>query len=120
MKEESLWLKQAKEDLKTAQANLKLKIYYAAAFFAHQSAEKSFKAVCIRKFGELVKVHDLVFLAKKAGAPENLLGGCKFLNRVYIEARYPSELNSPSDLFSEQDASKCIEIASGVLKWSQN
>jgi len=117
--ETSLWKKQAEEDLKTAETNLKQKIYYAAAFFAHQSAEKILKAVCIKKFKELIKVHDLVFLARKADATGEIVNGCRFLNKAYIEARYPSDIRTPSDVFSKEDAEKCISIAKGVYQWAE-
>ena len=91
-KDIDLWLRQADDDLKAAEKNLGIDIYYMASFLAQQSAEKGLKALYIKKFKELLRVHDLVYLAKKVEAPENLSENCRFLSKVYIESRYPDEL----------------------------
>ncbi|MEM2918090.1 MAG: HEPN domain-containing protein [Candidatus Altiarchaeota archaeon] len=43
------WLKQAVEDLETANILYKNKKYKAAAFYCQQAVEKAFKAVSIKK-----------------------------------------------------------------------
>ncbi|MBI5223512.1 HEPN domain-containing protein [Candidatus Micrarchaeota archaeon] len=118
-KDVDLWMKQATDDLKTAQSNFRSEIYYAACFFSQQSVEKALKAIYIKEHNELARVHDLVFLSKKVELPSEFLTGCKYLARVYIEARYPSEIQTPSELFTKQDTEKCIEIARGILKWAK-
>ena len=77
MKEDvSLWLKQSEADLDSAESLLEIKKYYASAFFSQQSTEKILKAACIKKFNELIKIHDLVFLARKLNAPEDIVNNC--------------------------------------------
>ncbi|MFH2106240.1 MAG: HEPN domain-containing protein [Candidatus Micrarchaeota archaeon] len=118
MQEESrLWLKQAEEDLNTAEAIMKSSKFYASVFFAQQAAEKALKAVYIKKFNDLAKVHDLVFLGRKVGLSPEILEGCVYLNRAYIESRYPGDLKTPSEKFSKSEASKGIDIAKEVLVW---
>ncbi|MFN7182334.1 MAG: HEPN domain-containing protein, partial [Planctomycetota bacterium] len=40
-------LRQAEEDLLTAELNIKIERYYASVFFSQQCAEKALKATCI-------------------------------------------------------------------------
>jgi len=118
MKEDiRLWLRQAEDDLKAAEKNLGIEVYYMASFLAQQCAEKALKALYIKKFKELLRVHDLVYLAKKVEAPESVSEDCRFLSKVYIESRYPDEQYPPSELFKKKDAEKAISYANGVLKW---
>ncbi|MFA6530832.1 MAG: HEPN domain-containing protein [Candidatus Micrarchaeia archaeon] len=113
----SLWLKQADEDFKTAELTFKSRRYYASAFLSQQAAEKALKAVYIRKFNDLAKVHDLVFLGRKVSLPEALVKDCIYLGRAYIESRYPGELKTPAEKFSSGDAERCLAIAEDVIKW---
>ncbi len=113
------WLEQAREDLDTAEANRQIKKYYASAFFSQQCAEKALKAVYMKKFDDLAKVHDLNFLGQKVGVPIQLLEGCRRLSRAYIESRYPGELKNPAQKFSGKEADECIEIAEEVFKWAK-
>ncbi|MBS3068478.1 HEPN domain-containing protein [Candidatus Micrarchaeota archaeon] len=120
MKEDvSLWLKQSEADLDSAESLLEIKKYYASAFFSQQSTEKILKAACIKKFNELIKIHDLVFLARKLNAPEDIVNNCRYLNNVYIESRYPREIYAPAEIFSDEDAKKAIKLAKEVIKWAK-
>jgi len=56
------WWKQAKRDLKSAKNSFKSKDYYVSSLLAQQTVEKALKALYIKKFNELIKTHDLVFL----------------------------------------------------------
>ena len=90
MREEYLnWWKQAKADLETAEFNADGKRFEAAAFFSQQAVEKGLKALYIKKFGELLKTHDLVLLGKKVGLPTELLELCKSITPAYIYTRHP-------------------------------
>lgn len=57
------WLKKAEEDLGTAEDCIKIKRFYAAAFYSQQAAEKALKALQIEKLSRFDKVHDLLTLA---------------------------------------------------------
>lgn len=89
------------------------KVYYASAFYSQQSAEKILKAICIKQFNELIKVHDLVFLAKKVDAPQNIVENCKILSKVYIQSRYPGDVTA-SEAIGKGDAEEYLTIAKEV------
>ena len=83
------WLAFSERDLSTAEYNLKGSKTDAAIFFCHQSVEKALKALYIKKYGELVKIHDLVILGKKTNLPEEFIEFCKILSPAYVFTRYP-------------------------------
>lgn len=90
MREEAKeWLEKAKRDLEAARYNYEGDLHEVAAFLCQQSAEKALKALYIEKFGELLKTHDLHFLAKKLKAPAGIMDACKELSTYYVESRYP-------------------------------
>lgn len=115
----AMWLRQAEKDLDVAEKNFELEEWYVVAFFCQQAAEKALKAAYIKKFNELAKVHDLVFLGRRLGMPKRLLDGCGYLNRAYTESRYPGETGAPMEKFSKEDADKCIVIAGEVMEWAK-
>lgn len=119
MKEETRhWLGQSKADNRTAQHSMKAKDYYASAFWSQQTAEKALKAVIIEKEGELIRIHDLVILGKKAGLPQQLIEKCEILSKVYIESRYDTVYEKiPSKKFYKKDALRFHSIAKEVLEW---
>ena len=87
--EYNLWLKKAEQDLDTAKYNIEGRKFDAGLFFLQQAAEKSLKALHIKKFRELFKTHDLVILARKLKAPKNIEDFCKELTLAYQYTRYP-------------------------------
>ena len=121
MKEEvGKWLKQARADLKTARNSLKSKDYYASVFWSQQTAEKSLKAVIIEKSGELIKIHDLVILGRKASIPNSLLTDCEKLSKIYIDSRYGVIDNEiPAEKFGKKEANEFFRIARRILKWCE-
>tara|TARA_Y100000310_G_scaffold337125_1_gene423384 strand:- start:1987 stop:2280 length:294 start_codon:yes stop_codon:yes gene_type:complete len=82
-------MQQANEDYDTAKYNFKGKRYKAAAFFCQQSAEKSLKALSLKKTDKIRKIHDLVELGKDVDISEDLLNKLKQLTLAYIYSRYP-------------------------------
>ena len=119
MKEEvERWSKQAKADLKSAENSLKSKDYYLCAFMCQQAVEKILKSLYLEKYGELRKIHDLVYFARKLNLSEDLIKKCEELTKVYVEARYPDlgSGNIPAKKFSKEDAKGFLAIASEVLK----
>lgn len=88
------WLKKSDEDFKFAVSIIEDSIYYAQiCFHFHQAAEKYLKSFIIACDLEFKKIHDLPVLLKACLAKEpNLkavMDDCKFLNRFYIDTRYP-------------------------------
>ena len=112
------WMEQAKADLKSAKNSLKSKDYYLAAFMSQQAVEKGLKSIYLEEYGELRKIHDLSYLARKLNFPEEIIEKCDELTKAYIETRYP-DLGSgkiPAKKFSKDDAKKFLKMASEVLK----
>lgn len=85
----NLWFEQAKSDLDAAKYNLDGKKFSVVALLVQQAAEKALKASFLKRFKEVPKVHDLVFLAKKLDLPEKLFQHCKQLTSLYMPSRYP-------------------------------
>jgi len=108
------WWKQAKADFETAEFNAKGGMFEAAAFFSQQAVEKGLKAVYIKKFGELLKTHDLVLLGRKVGLPLNLIELCKSLTPAYIYTRYPDV--APINNMREVSRG-LLSQAREVMKW---
>ncbi len=106
MKEESrYWFEQAQSDLRASQHSLVSRDFDWSCFQAQQAVEKSFKSLYLERFADLKKVHDLVFLAQKLYVPVEYIEFCVWLNKVYIEARYPDVGGLiPAKRFSEDDS----------------
>ena len=108
------WIEQAEEDLGTAEYNLKGERYNATVFYSQQAAEKLLKASYIKKFGKLLKIHDVALLAHTLGAPENIIDIQK-LSTYYVTSRYPAS----SDKIKEEDAEDALEMARKVIEWAR-
>ncbi len=119
MKDEfKIWLEQAKDDLKAANDSLDAGNFSWASFQAQQAAEKALKAFLIKKEMRMPRVHDLVFLAKKAGVKGSLLDDCDKLTRVYTETRYPDQAGViPSRKFDKEMTINHLFIAEEILQW---
>ena len=119
MKEEvKRWAAQAAADLKSAKNSLKSKDYYLAAFMSQQTAEKVLKALYLKRYDELRRIHDLAYFARKLNLSDELVRKCEELSKVYIETRYP-DIGSgeiPAKKFSKGDAEKFLKIGEEVLK----
>jgi len=88
------WLNKAEEDFGFAASVIKESPYFAQiCFHFHQAAEKYLKAYIIAYDLEFEKIHDLPVLLEicmqRDPGLQIILDDCKFLNRYYIEARYP-------------------------------
>ena len=75
------WFKKAEHDLKAVQGSIKTENYDWACFQAQQAAEKALKALFIKKYKRLWKIHDLVKLGEKINAPKEILNSCDELYR---------------------------------------
>jgi len=91
------WILKAQNDLKTAE------ILYkengptdSLCFHCHQTVEKMFKGFLVFKKGKFPKTHDLIHLLNLSREIDKSFGDLteetSFLNRYYIETRYPSEV----------------------------
>ena len=116
MREEvGAWLEKAERDYTAARYNYEGDMYEVAAFLCQQSAEKALKALYIEKHGELVKTHDLHFLARKLGAPAEIMDSCKELSTYFVESRYPGGYAK----FGAQNVIEALRKAEMVLKWAK-
>ncbi len=92
-----LWLKQAQRDFISAKHNFSSKDYYVSALLCQQAAEKALKYLYLRQNPKLVRIHDLVKLAKLVNAPDEIIFKCAEINPVYTEVRYPEEDELPAN-----------------------
>ncbi len=121
MREEVLeWLRAAEDDLVDAEVLLRAGRYAAAAFHAHQAAEKALKAAIIALRRELPpRIHNLVRLAEILGIDDpEILEAVRRLNPHYRVSRYPDAANGiPSEVYSENIASELLMLAKRVVDW---
>jgi HEPN domain-containing protein len=116
------WVDQAEADLKTARDCLEDGNYYASAFFAQQSAEKSLKGFLYSKGFRAIITHsvvDLLFEAAKFEKTfEKLVDFGKELDKHYIGSRYPNFYPSgaPYRYYTRGDAERCISYAELILR----
>jgi HEPN domain-containing protein len=88
------WLNKAEEEYEFASSIMEDTTFYSQlCFHFHQAAEKYLKTYIIANDLEFKKIHDLMVLLKiclsKNKEFEKLRNSCKFINRFYIETRYP-------------------------------
>ena len=117
----SEWLKKADEDLEFAISVVEESTFYAQiCFHFHQASEKYLKSFIIAQDLEFKKIHDLQVLLKSCLAKDpnlqELMDDCKFLNRFYIDTRYP--VHWPTQYTKEEalKAKKAAEHIRDVIK----
>ena len=116
MEEANTWFKKAEKEFQTAKYNIKGNEIEAGAFFLQQSAEKALKALLIKKTKELIKTHDLVFLAKKISAPKEIIEKCQRLTVINQQVRYP-DIPQTSELKNEIE--ELIKYTEDILRWTK-
>lgn len=119
MKEEAKnWIMQAEADLDKAKILFENNKFDGASFYAHQTIEKSLKAVIIIKTNNLVKIHDLFNLGKSANLPIELIEKIKNLSGLYIDSRY-GIINDkiPAERYTKNDSKQFLLISEEVLEW---
>jgi HEPN domain-containing protein len=111
-------LVQAEEDLVTAAVLLKEERFYAAAFFAHQAAEKALKALHIQRLLAFPRSHDLLSLAEHLQAPEDVQEEARLLTPDYTLSRYPDAAGTvPAKLYGKPQATARVKAAERILEW---
>jgi HEPN domain-containing protein len=116
------WLKKAEEDFGFASSVLEDSTFYAQiCFHFHQAAEKYLKAFIVARDLEFQKIHDLLVLLKLCSAVEpgfsEIRDDCKFLNRFYIDTRYP--VHWPTNYTKEEALkakSACEQVRNLITK----
>ncbi|MEW6069629.1 MAG: HEPN domain-containing protein [Candidatus Thermoplasmatota archaeon] len=107
------WWEEARDDLKTAEYNLKGGRLKAAAFYSQQAVEKGLKALYIKRFKKLWKIHDLAELGRKLKAPNEILDACVKISPAYIDTRYPGV----ATFYTKEKVEELLKLAKKVLKW---
>jgi HEPN domain-containing protein len=119
------WFKKADEDFNFASSVIKDSTFYAQiCFHFHQAAEKYLKAYIIAFDLEFKKIHDLPVLLKSCLAIDSnldlLLDDCIFLNRFYIDTRYPvhwpTRYNKDEALKAKKASENVRETLKNALK----
>ena len=114
MEEVEGWWKLAKDDFKGAKINFDNKQYSICIFLCQQSVEKGLKALQIKKFGEVRKIHDLVELGISVDAPVDLMDKFKELTSAYVYTRYPDVTGTK---ITKNKAFDFLKINETVIKW---
>jgi len=118
--EARMWLIAAEDDLKDAEVLLSAGRFAAAAFHAHQAAEKALRAAVTELRRELPpRIHNLIALARMLGVDdERILEALRRLNPHYRVARYPDAANGvPMEVYSEAIARELLEASREVVRW---
>jgi len=118
--EAARWFEQAEADLDTARKLVEIHIFYAACFFAQQSAEKALKAAHYAAGARIVLGHSVGAVARAtqpfAPAIAALADTVERLDLYYIPTRYPNSLpdSVPARVFKAEDAATAIDLATRV------
>lgn len=123
MRSEALrWFNEALWDLDTSRILHREKRYNAAAFYAHQAAEKACKALLYyvneASWGHSVRELLIRYFRRIAQEPlEELLVHARELDRHYIPSRYPNAHPSgtPHETYDEVVSRRAIEAAEKVI-----
>ena len=113
------WLGMAERELEDARVALADGLFQMVAFFSHQIAEASLKALWIREADGLPpRTHDLLDMAEQLQAPEVVLGAARDLNTLYSDTRYPDVANgNPARNYDKSNAIRALAGAEEVFEW---
>ncbi len=116
------WLKEAKEDLKSAKILLEGGQYHHACFHAQQAAEKALKALLrsLHKAKTGYSVLDLLReVSKDVKVPEELWDMARILDQYYIPPRYPNAFSegAPSNYYTRRQAEEAIRYSEAVVSF---
>lgn len=115
------WLRQARDDLKSAEVLLAVKIYGMVCFHAQQAVEKGLKALLAAAAQPIPRIHNLIRLRRLV---EDTLGlsleidaeALMFLNDIYLDSRYPTDSGVlPGGTPDIADAQRAYEDAGRIF-----
>ncbi len=123
MRNEALrWLSEALWDYETALILHRERRYNAAAFYAHQAAEKAVKALLYyvneAPWGHSVRVLlERYFSKVSIEMDDKLLSYARELDRHYIPSRYPNAhpAGTPHEAYDEETSKRALEAAKKVI-----
>lgn len=109
---------QAKSDHATAMTLLDAGIYYAAVFFAQQTAEKALRAACILRLQKNPRGHNIIQSANALHAPLDVMNAAAELNSDFLTARTVEAAEGvPSQMYDREAALKHVEASVIILEW---
>lgn len=117
------WLSKANEDLSFASVTLqKIDAYFGlVAFHFHQAAEKFLKAYIVAHELEFAKIHNLIRLAEICMGRDSGFAKLKpsvtYLNRYYVEVRYPIVNHYPA--ISKEEVYQAMDEARKIADFVQ-
>jgi HEPN domain-containing protein len=125
MRSEALrWFNEALWDLDTARILHREKRYNAAAFYAHQAAEKAAKALLYHvneaPWGHSIReLLQRYFVKINREADEKLLTFARELDRHYIPSRYPNALPSgtPHEAYDAETSIKALKASEEIIEY---
>ena len=118
------WLGEAEWDLETARILHREKRYNAAAFYAHQAAEKAAKALLYSvneaPWGHSVRVLLERYFEARGEASEDLLRHARELDRHYIPSRYPNAhpAGTPHEAYDEETSRSALDAAEKIVRYA--
>ncbi|MEM2739612.1 MAG: HEPN domain-containing protein [Candidatus Bathyarchaeia archaeon] len=127
MRREALrWLDEAIWDLDTARILHRAGRFNAAAFYAHQAAEKASKAMLYHvneaSWGHSVRELLLRYFERIAVNPsEEIMRCARELDRHYIPSRYPNAHPSatPHEAYDDEASSRAIRCAEAIVEYAK-
>ncbi len=123
MRDEALrWLDEALWDYETALILHREKRYNAAAFYAHQAAEKAVKALLYHvneaPWGHSVRILLERYFRRIGADPDReLLSYARELDRHYIPSRYPNAhpAGTPHEAYDEETSRRALEASRKII-----
>ncbi|MCD6513668.1 MAG: HEPN domain-containing protein [Candidatus Odinarchaeota archaeon] len=121
------WLEDALEDLKVAEALLKLSHFAASCFHSQQAAEKALKALLYKR-GMESRTHSIHTLLVQITKTYNVdisqyENQAKLLDKHYTPPRYPNlhpGIELPAHkLYVKEDAELCLKAAKSILNMAR-
>ena len=112
------WIRRAEQDYKMGLYALKhASLSEQACFHAEQLAEKYLKSFLMVREVKFPKTHHLLTLVRLCSEQEASFDELKestlFLDQLYLESRYPSELHA----FTPQESKKAFQLAKRIRKF---
>lgn len=117
------WLRQARADLRAAEASRAAGSFEWACFQSQQAAEKALKAIWYHHgfdpWGHSAQKLIQDFPDQGVGAElSRLTTQARHLDRLYVPTRYPNGLPdlTPAEVYTDRDAREAIEAAEAVIR----
>ena len=112
-----VWWKQATRDYTSAMNSFNSRDYYVCTLLCQQAVEKALKYLLLWKGKGLLRIHDMVKLAREVDAPLEIIQKCSDISPVYAEVRYPEGNELPASKVNKQEAEYLLKQSKVILQW---